>query len=54
MNQIGDGKWLELLEGKVKYVEKICLLFWLFMQQSILYLQSINKIIYKKTDLMLN
>lgn len=24
MNQIGDGKWLELLEGIVKYVEKIC------------------------------
>lgn len=24
MNQIGDGKWLELLEEKVEYVEKIC------------------------------
>lgn len=23
MNQIGDGKWLELLEGIVKYAEKI-------------------------------
>lgn len=31
MNQIGDGKWLELLEGIVKYVEKYFLLFWLFM-----------------------